>query len=107
MTGQPLPPSVWDLLKRLRLREDMGTCYLAHAGRGRAALVVPELRGDGPLARLTAYNYRTIRAAREAELITVTDLPAGEAKPFRYRSHLDLDADQAIALTDTGREAVR
>lgn len=90
------------LLDHLRWREAMGTCYLAQAGRGRFVLVVPELRNGGPLARVDAFNGRTVDDAETAGLVTIG--ADRESHEYRGRRHLEGRADRTIALTDTGRD---
>lgn len=100
----PQPAPVHRLLDRLLFRQGLGTCYLAYGGRGRRVLVVPELRLNGPLARLDAYSGATIEQAHRLKLIVL----AQEARLINYAySHAgDRKTAKAVALTDLGRSLV-
>lgn len=95
-----LTPAQGRLLRALQERSNMGAMWLVHAGRGRYALVVPELYEGGPLARLLAVSGDTIWDTDRAGLITVDPLQA--PLTYRYRTHLDGRTGQQVRLTWAG-----
>jgi hypothetical protein len=104
-TSAPLTRTERDLLTRLFFRADLGQSYLVQAGRGRIALVVPQMLDSNPLSRSRAYNWPTIRSLIARGLIEVPD--GHEPLRFAHRERLDSDSGERVNLTAEGHDIAK
>jgi hypothetical protein len=89
------------LLERIQLYDAQGPVYLAPAAAGRYALVVCELRVNGPQAFLAAADRKSVFGLVDARLIELA--VRYEPIAYRYRRPGDRPEGRRVILSLDGR----